>query len=51
MRNGLRNRKAARLAVLVAALGMFIGGVTATASAADETEWNCFRGPTGWFCA
>ena len=50
MRNGLRNRKAARLLVVLAAVGMFAGGATATATAADQAQWDCWPVPGGWLC-
>ncbi|WP_157996785.1 MULTISPECIES: hypothetical protein [Streptomyces] len=51
MRNGLRNRKTARLAIVLAAIGMFAGGMTAQASAVDHTpDQQCWPVPGGWLC-
>ncbi|NJP65557.1 hypothetical protein [Streptomyces spiramenti] len=50
MRNLIRNRTATRLAVVLAALGMFAGGA-ATAAAADQPQVNnCDPVPGGWLC-
>ncbi|NJQ05306.1 hypothetical protein [Streptomyces lonarensis] len=51
MRNLTRNRAATRLAVVLAALGMFAGGAAATAAAADQPQSShCDPVPGGWLC-
>jgi hypothetical protein len=51
MRNGLKNRTAARILVVLAAAGLFAGGVAATASAAETPQWDdCMKVPGGWLC-
>lgn len=49
MRNGFKNRLAARVLVVLAAAGLFAAG-GATASAADSPAWDCEPVPGGWIC-
>lgn len=46
------HRRTARLFVVLAALGLFAGGVTATASAAQSVQYpgGCEKVPGGWLC-
>ncbi|MFX4291361.1 hypothetical protein [Streptomyces bohaiensis] len=51
MRTLVRHRAMTRLAVVLAALGMFAGGAAATAAAADQPHPNhCDPVPGGWLC-